>query len=64
MFLMDQGGTLGIAGVCPINGGVKWDQVGMGTGGSCSFPADFPWTAMRVLQPPVKDMSWGQRWGS
>jgi hypothetical protein len=54
MFCMDQGGTLGVAGVCPINGGVQWSAVGMGTGGSAGFPADFPWTQMRVLQPPVK----------
>ncbi len=54
MFCCDQGGTLGISGVNPINGGVKWSDVGMGTGGSIGMPADFPWTSMRVLNPPAK----------
>ena len=52
MFLMDQGGTLGIAGVNPVNGGVKWSDVGMGTGASAGFPSDFPWSSMRVMNPP------------
>jgi hypothetical protein len=52
MFLMDQGGTLGIAGVNPANQGLKWSDVGMGSGGSAGLPADFPWASMRVLKPP------------
>jgi hypothetical protein len=53
MFLIDQGGTLGIEGVDPINGGVKWSDVGMGSGGSAGFPSDFPWSSMQVLRPPA-----------
>jgi hypothetical protein len=53
MFLIDQGGSLGITGVNPVNGGVSWSSVGMGTGGSQGFPGDFPWTSMRVLDPPA-----------
>jgi hypothetical protein len=53
MFLMDQGGTLGVAGVSPVNGGVKWSDVGMGTGESAGFPSDFPWSSMQVLTPPA-----------
>ncbi len=54
MFLVDGGGTMGISGVNPVNGGVKWSDVGMGTGGSIGLPADFPWATMRVLSPPAK----------
>jgi hypothetical protein len=50
--LMDQGGTLGIAGVSPINGGLSWSAVGMGTGGSVGFPSNYPWGEMEVLVPP------------
>lgn len=52
MLLMDQGGTLAVAGVNPINGGVQWSDVGMGTGPTVGFPADFPWAEMRVLAAP------------
>ena len=53
MYLMDQGGSLGIAGVNPINGGMKWSDVGMGTGGSIQLPSDFPFASMRVLAEPT-----------
>jgi hypothetical protein len=48
MVLMDQGGTLGIAGVNPINGGMSWSAAGVTSGG---FPANFPWKSMHVLVP-------------
>ena len=53
MYLMDQGGTLGLAGVNPVNGGVKWSDVGMGSGGSAGLPGDFPWSSMQALEPPA-----------
>ena len=55
MFLMDQGGSLGIEGINPINGGLDWSAVGVGTAtqSSVGFPSDFPWDKMQVLVPPA-----------
>jgi hypothetical protein len=51
MFLRDNGGTMGIYGVDPINGGTQWSDLGL-TGSSAAFSVSFPWSRLQVLSPP------------
>jgi len=53
MFLRDTGGTLGIYGLNPINGGPTWASVGL-SGDAALFSTAFPWSHMQVLRVPRK----------
>jgi hypothetical protein len=51
MFLRDNGGSLGVYGQNPINGGTTWSSVGL-SGNSVGFSSSFPWSQVQVLSPP------------
>jgi hypothetical protein len=50
MYLVDEGGSLSLGAENPINRGDLWAEVGL-QGDSALFAPEFPWSAMRVLQP-------------
>jgi hypothetical protein len=51
MFLVDSGGSLGIYGVDPVNGGLQWSAVGL-RNATAELPSDFPWRKLQLLAPP------------
>ncbi len=51
MFLVDTGGALTINGIDPVNGGLRWSDVGL-SGADAGFPSNFPWQRLQLLEPP------------
>ena len=52
MVLRDASGSFTIWGHTPVNGGLKWSDVGLSNSGSAAFSSGFPLSRLQVLQPP------------
>ena len=60
MYPVDSGGSLGIYGVDPVNGGLQWSAVGL-DGATAELPRDFPWPEPQLLEPPgsqIREPRW------